>query len=285
MTQMCATVGELRDRLRAARSTGAVIGFVPTMGYLHAGHAALIRAAHDDCDLVVVSIFVNPLQFAPEEDLNAYPRALDRDTETVAAAGGDVIFAPDLDEMYPVPMATTVTVAGLSTGLEGASRPTHFSGVATVVTKLLSIVGPCRAYFGEKDFQQLAVVRRLTRDLSLDAEIVGVPIVREPDGLAMSSRNVYLTPDERAVAPTLHEALCAGRDLIVRGERRAGEVEATMRRVVAAEPAITLDYAAVVDAATLAPVAVLAGELRLLIAGRLGRPRLLDNLAITVPTG
>ncbi len=280
MTDVLTTIDELRDRLDAARATGSRVGFVPTMGYLHDGHATLVRAARAACDVVVVSIFVNPLQFAPDEDLAAYPRDLARDLRIIEAAGGDVVFHPDVDEMSG---ATTVTVAGVSEGFEGASRPTHFAGVATVVTKLLAIVGPCRAYFGEKDYQQLCVVRRLVADLSLPAEVVGVPVVREPDGLAMSSRNVYLTPAERAVAPTLYAALGAARAAVLDGARDAAAVEAVMRRVVATAELIDLDYAAVVDAATLAPVDRLSGELRLLIAGRLGRPRLLDNVGVTVP--
>lgn len=283
MTDVVTTIDELRGRLDTARAAGSTVGFVPTMGYLHDGHAELVRSARAACDVVVVSIFVNPLQFAPDEDLAAYPRDLDRDLRIVAAAGGDVVFHPDVDEMYPTSVATTVTVTGLSEGFEGASRPTHFAGVATVVTKLFAIVGACRAYFGEKDYQQLCVVRRLAADLSLPVEVVGVPVIREPDGLAMSSRNVYLTPVERAVAPTLYAALGAGRAAVLGGARDAAEVEAVMRGIVAAEELIDLDYAAVVDAATLEPVARLSGELRLLIAGRLGRPRLLDNIGVTVP--
>ncbi|HET8931607.1 MAG TPA: pantoate--beta-alanine ligase [Acidimicrobiales bacterium] len=284
MSDLITTIAELRARLDAERAAGRLVGFVPTMGYLHDGHAALVRAARAECDVVVTSIFVNPLQFAPEEDLAAYPRDLERDLAIIGAAGGDLVFHPDGDEMYPAPVATTVTVAGLSERFEGASRPTHFAGVATVVTKLFAIVGPCRAYLGEKDYQQLAVVRRLAADLSLPVEVVGVPIVREVDGLAMSSRNVYLSEAERAAAPSLYAALCAGRDAVLAGTTDAATVEAAMRAVVDAAPLIDLDYAAVVDAATLTPVGHLVGEVRLLIAGRLGRPRLLDNIGVTVPT-
>ncbi len=283
MSELITTIVELRGRLDAARAAGRSVGFVPTMGYLHDGHAALVHAARAACDVVVVSIFVNPLQFAPDEDLAAYPRDLEHDLAIIGAAGGDLVFHPEVGEMYPAPVATTVSVTGLSAAFEGASRPTHFAGVATVVTKLFAIVGPCRAYFGEKDYQQLAVVRRLAADLSLPVEVLGVPIVREADGLAMSSRNVYLNRAERAVAPTLYAALVAGRDAVLGGVRDAGAVEAVMRAVVDAERLVDLDYAAVVDAATLLPVDRLVGDLRLLIAARLGRPRLLDNLGVTVP--
>ncbi|MEZ5229518.1 MAG: pantoate--beta-alanine ligase [Acidimicrobiales bacterium] len=196
-----ATIDELRARLDAARSEGRSVGFVPTMGYLHDGHASLMRAARPQSDLVVSSIFVNPLQFAANEDLSAYPRDLERDTELASEAGVDLLFTPTVEEMYPFgPVLTSVSVGGLSQLWEGASRPTHFAGVATVVTKLFSIVGACRAFPGEKDFQQLAVIRRTVADLSIPVDVIGCPIVREPDGLAMSSRNVYLDPEHRAAA-------------------------------------------------------------------------------------
>lgn len=284
MSDVVRRIAPLRERLAAERSAGHTIGFVPTMGSLHDGHAALIRSAHQACDVVVVSVFVNPLQFAPHEDLEAYPRDLERDLGLIGTAGGDVVFHPEVDEMYPEPMATTVSVAGVTERFEGAHRPTHFAGVATVVTKLFAIVGPCRAYFGEKDYQQLVLVRRLARDLSLGVQVVGVPTVREADGLARSSRNVYLSGRERAAAPALYAALCAGRDRILNGTRDAEQIRAAMRAVVATAPLIDLDYAAVVDAATVAPIEVVQGEVRLLIAGRLGRPRLLDNLGVTVPS-
>lgn len=283
MPEVHGTIAGLRARLEAARACGGTIGFIPTMGFLHDGHASLVRAARRECDLVVVSIFVNPLQFAPGEDLAAYPRDLDHDLAVIGEAGGDLVFHPDVDEMYPEPVATTVTVAALGDRFEGASRPTHFAGVATVVAKLFSIIGPCRAYFGEKDYQQFCIVRRLAADLSLPVAVVGVPTAREPDGLAMSSRNVYLTPTERAAAPVLYAALQAGRDLVLGGERDRDRVEAEMRSVVAAEPLVDLDYAAAVDASDMTSPDVLVGDVRLLIAGRLGRPRLLDNLAVSVP--
>lgn len=277
------TVAELRARTDAARAAGGTVGFVPTMGYLHEGHASLMAVARAGCDLVVASVFVNPLQFGPGEDLDAYPRDLERDTALCAAAGVDLLFAPPVAEMYPGPVLTTVTVAGITERFEGASRPTHFAGVATVVTKLLALVGSCRVHLGDKDWQQVCVVRRLVADLSLPVQVVACPTVREPDGLARSSRNVYLGPEERAAAPVLHRALREGAALVAAGERRAAAVEARMAAVVAAEPRAALDYAAVVQADTLAPVDPLAGELRLLVAARVGRPRLLDNLGVTVP--
>jgi pantoate--beta-alanine ligase len=277
-------IAALRARLDEVRAAGRRVGFVPTMGYLHDGHASLIRASADACDVTVVSIFVNPLQFAPGEDLEAYPRDLPRDLELVREAGADLVFHPAPTEMYPTPIATTVTVQGVSEGLEGASRPTHFAGVATVVAKLFSIVGPCRAFFGEKDFQQLAVVRRMVADLSMPVDVVGCPTAREHDGLARSSRNVYLTADERAAAPVLHRALLAGRAAILAGERDPASVEATMAEVLAGEPLVAPDYVVAVDAVTLHRPDVLRDEVRLLVAGRLGKPRLLDNLGVTIPS-
>ena len=205
-----ATIADLRALLDGERAAGRTVGFVPTMGYLHDGHASLMRAARRDTDVVVASVFVNPLQFGAGEDLDAYPRDLERDTAIAAEAGVDVLFVPSVEEMYPRPVLTTVSVAEVSAPLEGAARPTHFAGVATVVAKLFAIVGPCRAYFGAKDFQQVAVVRRMAADLSLAVEVVACPTLREPDGLAMSSRNIYLTPAERAAAPVVHAALRSG---------------------------------------------------------------------------
>jgi pantoate--beta-alanine ligase len=276
------TIAELRTRLDAARAGVQRVGFVPTMGYLHEGHASLLRAARRADDVVVLSIFVNPLQFAAGEDLDAYPRDLSGDTAMAAAAGTDVMFVPSIREMYPVPVLTTVSVGEVSAPLEGRSRPTHFDGVATVVTKLFAIVGPCRAYFGEKDFQQLAVVRRLVGDLSLPVEVVGCPTVREPDGLAMSSRNAYLSPDDRAAAPVLHLALEAGRSAVEAGERDPSVVRAVMSDVVGAEPRVQLEYAEVVDPATLRVPERLSGEVRLLVAARVGPARLIDNVGATV---
>ena len=279
---MVATVAELRERLDGARAGGAVVGFVPTMGFLHDGHASLMRAARADTDLVVTSIFVNPLQFAPHEDLDSYPRDLRGDTALAEANGVDLLFVPAAVEMYPEAMRTTVSVGEVAAPLEGHSRPTHFDGVATVVTKLFAIVGPCRAYFGEKDFQQLAVVRTLARDLSLPVEVVGCPTVREADGLAMSSRNAYLTADERAAAPAVHRALQAGVAALEAGATDPAAVRRAMAELIDAEALAELDYAEVVDAATLAVPDPLRGTLRLLVAARFGGARLIDNVGATV---
>lgn len=277
------TIDEVRSTLDAARAAGQRIGFVPTMGFLHAGHGSLIEAAREDNDLVIVSIFVNPLQFAAGEDLSDYPRDLDHDRALAGEAGADLIFTPDVDEMYPLgPVLTSVTIESLAGHWEGATRPTHFAGVATVVAKLFSIVGSCSAYFGEKDFQQLAIIRRMVSDLSMPIDVIGCPIVREADGLAMSSRNAYLDAAQRSAAPVLRRALDRGLDLIVDGERSAAVLHREMAAVVAAEPLATLDYAAAVDAATLEESENLAGEVRLIIAAQIGRPRLLDNAGATL---
>jgi pantoate--beta-alanine ligase len=277
------TIAETRDVLDAARREGATVGFVPTMGYLHDGHVSLMDRARADCDVVAASIFVNPLQFGAGEDLSTYPRDLPADSARSEAAGVDLLFTPSVEEMYPRPTATSVIVPDLAATMEGASRPTHFAGVSTVVAKLFNIIGPCRAYFGEKDFQQLAIVRRMASDLSFEVEIIGCPIVRELDGLAMSSRNVYLTPEERAAAPVLHRALRAGVAAIVAGERDPATVIDLLTAIIAAEPTAELDYVEVVDVATLVRPEVLRGDLRLLTAARFGRPRLLDNLGVLVP--
>ncbi|MCY4035945.1 MAG: pantoate--beta-alanine ligase [bacterium] len=273
-------VSELRAAADTVRSQGGKAGLVPTMGYLHEGHQSLVTRSAAENDLTVVSVFVNPLQFAQGEDYGAYPRDLDRDRQMCAEAGAGLVFAPPAEEMYPQAPITTVTVQGLNAVLEGRSRPSHFDGVATVVAKLFAIFGPGRAYFGEKDYQQLAIVRRLAADLSLPMEVVGCPTLREPDGLAMSSRNIYLTADERPAATVLWRSLQAGREAVEAGSRRPGEVEAAMAEVLAAEPKASPGYAAVADAATLDRPEVLAGELRLLVAARLGRARLIDNIGV-----
>jgi pantoate--beta-alanine ligase len=277
-----ATIAELRVLLDAERAAGHIVGFVPTMGYLHDGHASLMRAARTETDVVLASVFVNPLQFGAGEDLDAYPRDLDRDTAVAHDAGVDLLFVPSVDEMYPRPVLTIVSVAEVSAPLEGAARPTHFAGVATVVAKLFSIVGPCRAYFGAKDFQQVAVVRRMAADLSLPVEVVACPTLREPDGLAMSSRNVYLTPAERAAAPVIYTALRSGAAAIGAGERDPAAVRDLMAQIITAEPLAELDYAEVVEADSFTVPDPLAGNLRLLAAVRFGRARLIDNVGVTV---
>jgi pantoate--beta-alanine ligase len=269
--------------LDRARAAGRTVGLVPTMGALHDGHTSLVARARAECDVVAVSIFVNPLQFGDPGDIAHYPRTTERDRRVCAEAGVDVVFAPGVAEMYPSwpdPPSTTVTVRGVSEGWEGASRPGHFDGVATVVAKLFAMAGPCRAYFGLKDFQQLAVVRRLAAELSLPVEVVGCPIVREPDGLALSSRNVRLSASERTAATALSRALATGRAALADGERSAAAVAGAMRAVIDDEPLVELDYAAVVDADTLRAAEVLPsdlGSLRLLVAGRVGPVRLIDN--------
>jgi pantoate--beta-alanine ligase len=275
------TLDELTRTLEKERATGRIIGLVPTMGALHAGHLSLIERARAECETVVTTIFVNPLQFNSSEDLVSYPRDDARDVERARAAGAAYVFLPAEEEMYPGPVLTSVRVSGLIECLEGASRPGHFEGVATVVAKLFAAVGRCRAYFGEKDYQQLVVVRRLVADLSFPVEIVGCQTVRDGDGLALSSRNARLTAEERAAAPVLHRALQAGRSAVEAGERRPSRVAAVMADVVRAEPLVRLDYAAAVDAADLTSPPALAGEVRLLVAASLGTTRLIDNIGAT----
>ena len=276
------TLADFRAGLEVERRAGRTVGVVLTMGALHRGHAALVRRAADECDTVAVTDFVNPTQFAEAADLTNYPRTLDADVEVAGAAGASVVFAPGVHEIYPrwpEPPITTVSVRGLADRWEGASRPGHFDGVATVVVTLLSAAGRCRTYFGEKDFQQLAVVRRATADLSLPVEVVGCATVREEDGLALSSRNVRLAPDERAAAPVLHRALRAGAGALASGADRPA-VEEAMARTVASEPLVTLDYAVLVDARDLEPADDLGADrpLRLLVAATVGPVRLIDNL-------
>jgi pantoate--beta-alanine ligase len=275
-------VHELRAQCDTARATGKSVGFVPTMGSFHLGHRSLMRRARDENGLVVVSLFVNPLQFAPSEDLSAYPRDLAGDAAVAEAEGIDVLFVPSTEEMYPQPVHTTVRVDGLTAGLCGRSRPTHFDGVTTVVAKLFSIVGPCRAYFGRKDFQQLMVVRRMASDLDLPVEVVGCPLVREPDGVAMSSRNRYLDPDDRRAATVLSRALHEAATAVSDGERNPDAVHRALTGLIATEPRVRLDYAEVVDTSDLAPVTTIAGEVLVAIAAYVGRARLIDNMTVSV---
>ena len=283
--QVLSTKSEFHQHLEAVRALGRSVGLVPTMGALHEGHLSLLRAAGDDCDVVALTIFVNPLQFGAGEDLSKYPRPLERDLELAEAAGADVVFTPTTEEMYPEPTITTVHVAQLTAGMEGASRPTHFDGVTTVVTKLFNISGPCRAYFGEKDFQQLAVVRRMAADLDQPVTVIGCPIVREVDGLAMSSRNSYLSPSEREAATVINRALRAGAAMIAAGESDSSLIEAHMGSIIDAEPLAELDYAVVVDPDSLVtPSKLKSGtSVRLLLVAKIGSPRLLDNLGVDIP--
>jgi pantoate--beta-alanine ligase len=277
-------VEELRSWCEDARRSGRRVALVPTMGFFHEGHRSLMRAARAANDAVIVSIFVNPLQFGPSEDLDAYPRDADGDRAVAEAESVDVLFAPSVDEMYPRPPLTTVHVAELTDGLCGATRPTHFDGVATVVTKLFSIVGPARAYFGRKDAQQLAAVRRFVADLNLPVEVVGCPLVRERDGVAMSSRNAYLSADQRAAATVLVRALERVGTAVEAGERDAGVLRRLVVAEVDAEPLATLDYADVVDGLDLTPVERLGdgGDVLVAVAARIGKTRLIDNTTITI---
>ncbi|MDH3752636.1 MAG: pantoate--beta-alanine ligase [Acidimicrobiia bacterium] len=272
------TIREARGALDAARCGGSVIGFVPTMGFLHAGHRSLIERSVAQTDFTVVSVFVNPLQFAPTEDFSSYPRDLVADVSVIRDAGADLVFVPSVAEMYPEPITSVVRVQDVSSGLESISRPTHFEGVSTVVAKLFNIIGPCRAFFGEKDYQQLAIITRMAADLSFPVTVVGCPTVREPDGLAMSSRNAYLSGPEREAATVLNRALVAGRSVIADGERSPTAVEATLAEVIDAEPLATRDYVAV-RSADLAVIDEIAGPVRLLVAAEVGPARLIDNCA------
>ncbi|TMM02791.1 MAG: pantoate--beta-alanine ligase [Actinobacteria bacterium] len=275
------TASEVRAALAGPRREGRAIGLVPTMGALHEGHLALIRAARAGCDEVVVSLFVNPAQFNEAADLAAYPRDEARDAALAAEAGADLLFAPPVDEIYPPGFATTLHVGGVSEPLEGAHRPGHFDGVATVVTKLLTIVAPDVAYFGQKDAQQLAVVRRLVRDLDLPARIEAVPTVREPDGLALSSRNVRLGGDERRRALALKRGL----DAASHAARNGGDLAAARTAGIAAmrELGVEPEYLALVDPQTFAPAEALDGEVLVAVAARVGETRLIDNTIIGRP--
>lgn len=273
------TIGDLRRQIAAWRDAHETVGLVPTMGALHEGHLSLVRRSRAQCRRTVVSIFVNPTQFGPNEDFNRYPRDLAGDAAKLAAAGVDAIFAPEVAEMYPEGASTTVAVGGLTDGLDGPFRPGHFSGVATIVTKLLLQVLPDVGFFGEKDYQQLQVIKRLARDLDIPVRIEGVPTYREPDGLAMSSRNLYLSPEERRVAPSLHQVLDEVAAALARGEPAApaiarGKAELTRAGFT------KIDYLEAVDAATLKPVDHASGAVRVAAAAWLGSTRLIDNVAV-----
>ncbi len=276
--QLVSRIADLREVLRPSRLRGRTIGLVPTMGFLHGGHMALAERAKTENDVVVLTIFVNPTQFAPNEDFDAYPRDRDRDLDLCRRHGVDFVFAPSVAEMYPEAMETSIAVAPLSDVLIGRQRPGHFRGVATVVAKLVNIAEPDRAYFGEKDFQQLAVIKRMARDLSLRAEVVGVPTVREADGLAASSRNVRLSADGRRAAPALHRGLRAAERAFRSGERSAAALKARLRETVAREPLIELVSVDVCDSATLEPLEMLgSAPAVVLVAARLDGVMLIDQ--------
>jgi pantoate--beta-alanine ligase len=273
------TVADLRAHLKAERQNGRTIGLVPTMGAFHAGHVSLMERAKQETDVVVVSLFVNPTQFGPSEDLAAYPRDEARDAALAAAAGVDVLFAPPVEEVYPHGFQTTVTVGALAEPLEGAQRPGHFDGVATVVTKLLNTVGPDVAFFGQKDAQQALIVRRVVRDLDMPVRIDVCPTVRESDGLAMSSRNAYLAPAERERAVALRRALDAAERAVAAGERDAGAVATAAQRAM--EPyGVEPEYLALVASDSLRPVDRIDGEILVALAARVGPARLIDNTLI-----
>ncbi len=271
------TVKEVREQVKAWRNEGMTVGLVPTMGYLHEGHKSLIDRAVADNDKVVVSVFVNPIQFGPKEDLASYPRDFERDAAMCEEAGAELVFHPADGEMYWEDFCTFVDMDDLTKGLCGKTRPTHFRGVCTVVAKLFHIVAPDRAYFGQKDAQQLAVVRRMVRDLNFDLEIVGCPIVREADGLAKSSRNTYLNEEERKAAVILHKGLAAGEVLLRRGETDAAAVTEKIRAVIESEPLAKIDYVEVVEWDTLKPADTVQGEVLAAVAVYIGKTRLIDN--------
>ena len=270
----------MKEAARKARAESRIIGFVPTMGALHAGHTALVERAKQECAPVIASIFVNPKQFGPKEDFAKYPRTLEADSEKFAAAGVDALFLPEAAEIYPSGFRTYVTVEGLSERLEGRSRPGHFRGVATVVMKLLEIVQPHFAYFGRKDAQQVRIISQMARDLNLDTEIAVCPIVRGPDGLALSSRNAYLNADERRAATVLYRALEATRTELKAGGRDSLQLQTAMRRVLEAESQAKVDYAEVVDADSFEPVRRIARPSYILLAAFIGKTRLIDNLYV-----
>jgi len=275
-------VREMQSEAESLRLAGKRIGFVPTMGYLHEGHLSLVRIARQRSDVVVVSIFVNPTQFGPTEDYDRYPRDLERDLRLAEEAGADIVFHPSVDQMYPQPYYTYVNVEKLTEPLCGASRPGFFRGVTTVVAKLFNIVKPHLAVFGQKDAQQAIVIKQMVRDLNFDVEIVVGPIVREPDGLAMSSRNTYLNPQEREDALVLYRSLQKAKELIDLGERNASNIKREMEKIITSVPTSRIDYVSIVDAQTLDEVENLSGEVLIAVAVWIGKARLIDNLAVNV---
>ena len=273
------TVKEVREQVKEWKKQGLSVGFVPTMGYLHEGHKSLMDAARKGNDKVVVSIFVNPMQFGPTEDLATYPRDLDHDAALCESAGVDLIFHPEAEEMYEKDFCSFVDMTGLTEGLCGKTRPIHFRGVCTVVNKLFNIVTPDHAYFGQKDGQQLAVIKRMVRDLNMDIEIVGCPIIREEDGLAKSSRNTYLSSEERKAALILSKTVALGKEL-AKTEKDANKVVEAMKKNIETEPLAKIDYVEAVDALSMAPVEKLEGTCMLAMAVYVGKTRLIDNTLI-----
>jgi pantoate--beta-alanine ligase len=276
------TIDSFRLYVDQQRAAGKRIGFVPTMGYLHDGHLSLVRAARQSCDIVTVSIFVNPRQFSPQEDLEAYPRDMERDLQLAHQAGADAVFAPAVEEMYPTVFNTEVIVHDLTDTLCGASRPGHFKGVTTVVAKLFNIVGPANAYFGQKDYQQAAVIRKMAADLAIPINVVTCPTVREKDGLAMSSRNAYLSPPQRQAALVLWHALQLAKHQVDQGERRAAKMVKTLQDFIRTEPSAEIDYVAIRDPRTLQQVDSLSGTVLIALAVHIGKTRLIDNMLLPV---
>lgn len=278
--QIAYTVKEVREQVKAWRKEGLSVGLVPTMGYLHEGHASLIKKAVEDNDRVVTSIFVNPTQFAPTEDLEAYPRDMEKDSKLCETLGVDLIFHPEPEEMYAPDFCTWVDMDVLSKTLCGKSRPIHFRGVCTVVSKLFHIVTPDRAYFGQKDAQQLAIIRRMIRDLNMDIEIVGCPIVREEDGLAKSSRNTYLNEEERKAALILSQSIFLGQKMVQEGETDAAKIKTAMVEKIQSEPLARIDYVEIVDGLSMQPVDTVQSPTLAAIAVYIGKTRLIDNFIV-----
>ena len=271
-------IAAMKEFVRKIKSNGATLGFVPTMGYLHAGHLSLLKQAKAACDVAVVSIFVNPIQFGAGEDYETYPRDLSRDATVAEGAGVDAIFAPSVQEMYPPDFLSYVEVTDITSRLCGLSRPGHFRGVTTVVNKLFNIVQPDQAFFGQKDAQQVAVIKQMVKDLNMNVEVITGPIVREADGLAMSSRNVYLTEEERKAALVLSRSLRDVQHRLLAGEKDAGQLRAFLEARIAAEPLADIEYISICDAGTLQEVDIVSGAVLIALAVRFGKTRLIDNI-------
>ena len=276
------TVDEVRAQVKEWRKEGLSVGLVPTMGYLHEGHQSLIKKSAEQNDRTVVSVFVNPMQFGPTEDLESYPRDLEADARLVESTGGDLIFNPEPEEMYKDGFCSFVNMTGLPDALCGLTRPVHFKGVCTVVNKLFNIVKPDRAYFGEKDAQQLAIIMRMVKDLNMDIEIVGCPIIREADGLAKSSRNIYLTPEERKAAVILSKSVALGKKMVAEGEKDAKKIVTAMKELINSEPLATIDYVEMVDMDTMKTIDEVKGHVLCAMAVKFGKARLIDNFIETL---
>ncbi|MHB1394449.1 MAG: pantoate--beta-alanine ligase [Clostridia bacterium] len=280
--KIVSTIEDIRREVAGARLQGKSIGFVPTMGYLHEGHLSLILKSKSDNSYVVVSIFVNPTQFGVGEDYETYPRNMDHDAKLCEAAGADIIFHPTVEEMYPYNFKTSVEVTGLTEGLCGASRPSHFKGVTTVVAKLFNIVKPDKAYFGQKDAQQVAVIQQMSRDLNMEVQVIPCAIVRESDGLAMSSRNIHLNHEERNAALILYRSLLRAKELLAEGMTCPSKLRQSIVGFIEDEPLASIDYVEIVNAASFEPVSLLKGDILVALAVRIGKTRLIDNIRLEV---